>query len=463
MVKPYRIVWLVTLFSMASFGQVRYQTQIFSTGFYPFPTVRVCTEPATGTPCTPLALIYSDSGLTQPLTNPLTGDINGNVFFYASTASKYHLQVSGVGLTPYDLPDITLPGGGGGGGGAVSSVFGRTGVVVAQSGDYTVGQVTGAATDSLVVHLAGTESITGAKTFTQPVNVTGPNTGVWSIGCSGTDPGVGSGIAFTVTNGGCTPYTVYMPSTSGSGFWVGSNSANKHSLVFQQSIDLTQNVGISILPLANGGCGNSTASGCFTNIAPTPIRIGDFLYWNGTLWNNFGGNTTTPAFFTENSGGSPGWVQVPIPPIDGGTGLTTLALNTFYKGNTTSGMLASSMVEASGTLTISEPINATTYQTATNCAVNSVSPAACGSASAGAVVIPTSTATYTINTTAVTSHSRIQLTWLTFASDLPSSPTCVAPSATTHPTISGVSAGVSFTIALTSTTGQTCPMYEIKD
>ncbi|MGP8160578.1 MAG: hypothetical protein ACLQGJ_05060, partial [Candidatus Dormibacteria bacterium] len=35
--------------------------------------------------------------------------------------------------------------GGGGGGGAVSSVFGRTGVVVSTSGDYSVSQVTGAA------------------------------------------------------------------------------------------------------------------------------------------------------------------------------------------------------------------------------------------------------------------------------------------------------------------------------
>jgi hypothetical protein len=36
-------------------------------------------------------------------------------------------------------------GGGGTGGGAVSSVFGRAGAVAAQTGDYTVGQVTGAA------------------------------------------------------------------------------------------------------------------------------------------------------------------------------------------------------------------------------------------------------------------------------------------------------------------------------
>jgi hypothetical protein len=103
------------------------------------------------------------------------------------------------------------------------------------------------------------------------------------------------------------------------------------------------------------------------------------------------------------------------------------------------------------------------YGTETNCAVNSVSPAACGSAAAGAVVIPTTTTTYTINTSAVTAHSRIQLTWMSFAGDLPGSPTCVAPVATTEPTVSAISAGVSFTIALGSTTGQTCPMYSIMD
>lgn len=106
-------------------------------------------------------------------------------------------------------------------------------------------------------------------------------------------------------------------------------------------------------------------------------------------------------------------------------------------------------------------VTATTYSTATNCAVNSASPAACGSAASGAVVIPTTTTTYTVNTTAVTAHSRIMLQWLSFASDLPSSPTCVPPVATTEPTISAVVAGTSFTIALGSTTGQTCPMFTI--
>ena len=35
-------------------------------------TVRVCTMPASGQPCTPLAQIYSDVALTQAIANPAT-------------------------------------------------------------------------------------------------------------------------------------------------------------------------------------------------------------------------------------------------------------------------------------------------------------------------------------------------------------------------------------------------------
>ncbi len=47
-------------------------------------SVRVCAQPATGKPCAPLALIYSDPGLTQALPNPTTTDGLGNYFFYAA-------------------------------------------------------------------------------------------------------------------------------------------------------------------------------------------------------------------------------------------------------------------------------------------------------------------------------------------------------------------------------------------
>lgn len=102
----------------------------------------------------------------------------------------------------------------------------------------------------------------------------------------------------------------------------------------------------------------------------------------------------------------------------------------------------------------------TTIGTTTNCAVNSVSPAACGSAAAGAVVIPTTTTTYTINTTAVTANSRIFLQPMTWASNLPSAPTCVAPAAG-FLGVSAVTAGTSITVTLPSTTGTVCLNYNI--
>src|SRR5580692_8931725 len=43
--------------------------------------VRVCTSAASGQPCSPLALIYSNSGLTQALANPISTDGLGNYTF----------------------------------------------------------------------------------------------------------------------------------------------------------------------------------------------------------------------------------------------------------------------------------------------------------------------------------------------------------------------------------------------
>ena len=61
----------------------------------------------------------------------------------------------------------------GSGGGGVATIFGRSGAVVAMAGDYTVSQITGAAADSAVVHNTGTETIGGAKTFSNDVTMTG--------------------------------------------------------------------------------------------------------------------------------------------------------------------------------------------------------------------------------------------------------------------------------------------------
>ena len=71
-------------------------------------TVRVCAMPASGQPCTPLALIYSDSALTQAIANPTATDGLGNYFFYAAPG-KYEIEISGPGITTKQLPNVILP------------------------------------------------------------------------------------------------------------------------------------------------------------------------------------------------------------------------------------------------------------------------------------------------------------------------------------------------------------------
>src|SRR6266853_4582197 len=71
-------------------------------------TIRVCTMPASGQPCTPLAQIYSDTALTQALANPTTSDGMGNYFFYAAPG-KYKIEISGPAITTKQLANVILP------------------------------------------------------------------------------------------------------------------------------------------------------------------------------------------------------------------------------------------------------------------------------------------------------------------------------------------------------------------
>lgn len=80
-----------------------------------FGTIRVCTEPASGTPCTPLATIYKDAALTQVQSNPFQTDKEGNYTFFVP-AGTYHIQQSGPQVATTDIPYIQFGVGGGGGG-----------------------------------------------------------------------------------------------------------------------------------------------------------------------------------------------------------------------------------------------------------------------------------------------------------------------------------------------------------
>lgn len=106
---------------------------------------------------------------------------------------------------------------------------------------------------------------------------------------------------------------------------------------------------------------------------------------------------------------------------------------------------------------------ASTYGSIENCNFNGASPATCFSAPMGVVVVPTTTTTYTVNTTVVTNSSRISIYPTTDATGITGTPTCNAPPTpfVAYPT-SRV-AGTSFTFTLPSTTGTSCWYYEIKN
>lgn len=137
--------------------------------------------------------LYLDDQGEFSLANPVMSDQTGRIAFYAEQGSydlvinstRFAINISdNIGDPPpklVQLADVEVvnPTDGqsvvwesatsrwknkmvaGGGGGAVSSVFGRTGTVVAQNGDYTPAQV-GAAP---VVHTHGTGDVTGLNAF----------------------------------------------------------------------------------------------------------------------------------------------------------------------------------------------------------------------------------------------------------------------------------------------------------
>ncbi len=214
----------------------------------------------------------------------------------------------------------------------------------------------------------------------------------------------------------------------------------------------------------------------------SPLNFTDLAGWPGAGIPNSTGSTWGASYTTNGSGSilllqnSPTLIT---PNIGSATG-TSLQLSAGLQGAilTDTGVLAAPVVStgAGGQLQLATTTGTgatvvlsdspaltgtptvTTLNTATNCAVNSVSPGACGSAASGAFVVPTSTTAYTVNTTAVTANSVVMFVARSYAGNLPGSPTCAVPT-TQLPVVSGVVPGTSFSLYLTSTAAETCWNY----
>ena len=67
----------------------------------PYAKVRVCTQSASGIPCTPLASVWADPGLTVPLSNPVSANQYGTYSVFVSGPALFYQVQTTYGTTTY--------------------------------------------------------------------------------------------------------------------------------------------------------------------------------------------------------------------------------------------------------------------------------------------------------------------------------------------------------------------------
>ncbi len=272
-------------------------------------SVRVCTSEATGQPCTPLALIYSDAALTQALANPLSADGLGNYNFYAAPG-RYEIEISGPGIVTKQIPNVILP--------SdpttptftsVTTTIGISAFSLSLTGNLTVSGST-AVTGSLTVGGAPVPSTSGDNQWTAGQRFKGPipwrdvSTYMPAGGCSSanvTDPDTtGSitsgtttltltaaadfknGCGITVLGAGATS-TLVMPGSCTASVSVAANVATAtcgaaHNLNIQNPGGLTEGILIT-------GCTDGTFNGGQVGIQTIPTTTTltyNFTHANGS-------------------------------------------------------------------------------------------------------------------------------------------------------------------------------------
>lgn len=288
----------------------------------PTAAVRVVTYPGGA-----LATIYSDNGIT-PAANPLTTDSNGSFAFYAADG-RYSLQISGNGITPLTISDISLteelP----------PAIVGGTidGAVIGgttpSAGHFTTLSTTGAATlasgsvgGTPLVGEATTQGLSNKTINTSSIGATTPSTGAFTtISATGTiTPSQTAGIVGTTTN----------------------NNANAGS------------VGEYV---SNQATGVSLTTNTSANITSISLTAGDWDVWANFLASPAGGasvtvteagiSTTSATMPTGLNGGARIYKQI----TDANASLSPVGMSRISVAATTTVYLVGRLTFASGTAT----------------------------------------------------------------------------------------------------------------
>jgi hypothetical protein len=183
-------------------------------------TVTVCTASATGTPCSPLATIYTDATLSIPTPNPFTADGLGNYHFYASPG-RYIVQISGTGINTYSMKDVILPNDP-----STPSFNSVTATSIALGGNLTVGgnaSVSGtlnAGTFNPATISTSAMTVTGNVVMNGPrpwIDVTAPAYGAKGDGVTDDTAAIQSALTAACANSTGGGGTVYFPPTLNTG------------------------------------------------------------------------------------------------------------------------------------------------------------------------------------------------------------------------------------------------------